>query len=104
MSYIKFGSKEHTENLLYTLEHAIAQNIGRKWDASQWDLVHRTCGMIEAVLCVYLPNKFAPGRKFEFQTITTSYKTFFGNIRSKVRRESYAEMLLRNLKDYNSTL
>lgn len=61
-------------------------------------------GMIEAVLCVYMPDKFAPGRKFEYQTITTTRKTLFGNIKQESRQESYSEMLLRNLKDYYNTL
>ncbi len=102
MSNIKFGSKQHLKNLIDLIEINAKKNIGRKWDADEWDRCYRALGMIEAILCIYKPNEFAPGKKFEFQTITTSRKTLFGNIKHETRRESYVEMMLRNLKDcYN---
>lgn len=99
MSDIKFGSKQHINNLIQILELNIKKDIGRRWDPRAWDECQRVCGMSEAILCLYKPDEFAPGKKFKFQTITTVRKTLFGKLKQETRREAYVNMLLRNLKD-----
>lgn len=99
MSYPKFGSRKHIQNCIDTIEIAIRENISMRYGGSKWNIAQRTTGMMEALLCIYKPDKFAPGNKFEYKTFITTKKKFFGGIKQVSRKESYPEMLVRNLKE-----
>lgn len=101
-SEVDFGSKRHIQNLLNLIENS--WEISRKYDGTKLDVAQRALGMIEAVLCIYMPDKFAPGRRFEYENITITRKTLFGKIKTQTRTETYVEMLLRNLRNYYNTL